>query len=83
MDAETENTQGAGHYTKKARFEYSVGTHVKLHTNDTWNDMHGIIHDLNPEAIEVFCVTKPLYRYFVSYNDAGRVLELVGGTQSR
>ena len=58
--------------------KYSVGTCVKLHTNDAWNDLHGIIDGLMGDFIAVFCVTKPMYRYYVNYCDAGRVLELVG-----
>jgi hypothetical protein len=58
--------------------KYSIGTHVKLHTDDTWNDLHGIIDDLMGDVIAVFCVTKPMYRYYVSFNDAGRILELLG-----
>jgi len=57
--------------------DYSVGTHIKLHTNDAWNNMHGIVDDMLGDIIAVFCVTMPLYRYFVSASDAGRILELL------
>ncbi|MCL2152627.1 MAG: hypothetical protein FWH57_06680 [Oscillospiraceae bacterium] len=57
---------------------YSIGAHVKLHTDDTWDNLHGIIDDLMGDIIAVFCVTKPMYRYYVSFNDAGRILELLG-----
>jgi len=56
---------------------YSVGTYVKLHTNDTWNDLHGIVDDLLGDFIAVFCITMPMYRYYVSYHDASNILELV------
>ena len=56
---------------------YSVGTHIKLHTNDAWNNLHGIVDDLLGDIIAVFCVTMPQYRYYVSCNDAGNILELV------
>ena len=61
----------------KIIMKYSVGTYVKLHTNDTWNDLHGIVDDLLDDTIAVFCITMPLYRYFVSSRDAVRILELV------
>ena len=57
--------------------KYSVGTYVKLHTNDTWNDLHGIVDDLLDDTIAVFCITMPLYRYYVNSGDAVKALELV------
>ena len=57
--------------------EYSVGTHIKLHTNDAWNNLHGIVDDQLGDTLAVFCITMPLYRYYVSYRDAGSVLELI------
>jgi len=66
------------HRTYMRLMEYSVGTYVKLHTNDTWNDLHGIVDDLLGDVIAVFCITMPLYRYYVNSNDAYRVLELIG-----
>ena len=57
--------------------EYSIGTHIKLHTNDSWNNLHGIIDDLIGDNIAVFCVAMPQYRYFVRPHDAGRILELI------
>jgi len=58
--------------------KYSIGTYVKLHTNDTWNDLHGIVDDLLGDVIAVFCIKMPMYRYYVRFDDAGRVLELLG-----
>jgi len=58
--------------------EYSIGTHVKLHTQDTWNDMYGIVDDHIGNVIAVSCIALPLYRYYVSFDDAGNILELVG-----
>jgi len=57
--------------------EYLKGSYVILHTNDAWNDLHGIVDDLLGDTISVFCVTKPTYRYYVSVNEAARKLELV------
>ena len=57
--------------------EYSKGTYIKLHTNDAWNNLHGIIDDLIGDTIAVFCVSMPQHRYFVYHNDAGRILELI------
>jgi len=59
------------------RTEYTVGTHIKLHTNDTWNNLHGIVDDKIGDIIAVFCVAMPQHRYFVCPNDAGEILELV------
>jgi len=58
--------------------KYSIGTQVILHTNDTWNDLHGIVDDLLGDTIAVFCITMPLYRYYVNTNDAICILEPVG-----
>jgi len=65
------------HRTVISIMEYSIGTYVKLHTNDTWDDLHGIIDNYHGDVIAVFCITMPLYRYYVNKNDANRVLELV------
>jgi hypothetical protein len=41
------------------------GLYVRLHTGDEWNGLYGIISEISDEIIAVFCVTMPLYRYFV------------------
>ena len=56
---------------------YEKGTYVILHTNDAWNDLHGIVDDLLGDTIAVFCITNPMHRYFVSVNEAARKLEPV------
>ena len=57
--------------------QYSIGTHIKLHTDDTWNNLHGIVDDLVGDIIAVFCVAMPQHRYFVCNDDAGKILELI------
>ena len=57
--------------------KYTVGTQIKLHTDDAWNNLHGIIDDKVGDVLAVFCVAMPLHRYFVYVNDVGRVLELI------
>ena len=57
--------------------KYSIGTCVVLHTNDAWNNLTGIVDDLLGDVIVVFCITKPLYRYYVSCDDAGIILERI------
>ena len=56
---------------------YSIGTHVKLHTHDNWNNLYGVVDDLVGDTIAVYCINMPLHRYFVSIKDAGKVLEFV------
>ena len=56
---------------------YSVGDQVRLHTHDSWNDLYGIIENVLGELIVVFCVTMPMYRYYVWRNEANIVLELM------
>jgi len=56
---------------------YEKGTYVILHTNDAWNDLHGIVDDLLGDTIAVFCVTNPAHRYYVSIHEAARKLEPV------
>jgi len=57
--------------------EYSIGTRVKLHTEDDWDELYGIIDDLIGDTIAVYCRAMPSYRYFVSLNEAGKRLEPV------
>ena len=57
--------------------EYSIGTCVKLHTNDDWNDLYGIIDDFVRDTIAVYCISMPSSRYYVDISEAGNILELV------
>ena len=56
---------------------YSIGTYIRLHTDDLWNGMFGIIDDLVGDTIVVHCTRMPLHRYYVNVYDAGSILELV------
>jgi len=56
---------------------YEKGSYVILHTNDAWDEMHGIVDDLLGDFIVVFCVTNPASRYYVNVNEAARKLEPV------
>jgi len=57
--------------------DYSVGACVKLHTNDDWNNLYGIIDDCIRDTIAVCCISMPTSRYYVDINEAGDILELV------
>ena len=57
--------------------EYPKGAYVRLHTNDDWNDLHGIVDDLLGDFFAVFCVTKPLFRYYISTSEVAGKLELI------
>jgi len=61
----------------KGKDRYSVGTRVKLHTHDDWDSLYGIVDELVGNTIAVSCITMPQYRYFVSLDDASRVLEFI------
>ena len=57
---------------------WEIGQYVKLHTDDEWNDLYGIILDICEEEkiIVVFCVTMPCYKYYVPMDAADNILEL-------
>ena len=56
---------------------YVKGTHVRLHTGDSWDKLVGIIDEIHGDTIAVFCTLMPVFRYFVSTIDADKVLEPV------
>jgi len=56
---------------------YTKGTHVRLHTHDTWDNMVGIVDEIHGDTIVVFCTMLPIFRYFVNISDAEKVLEIV------
>jgi len=52
--------------------------YVRLHTNDEWHGLYGIINDITDECITVFCVKYPLYMYFVWRNgNESQILEFI------
>ena len=53
------------------------GSHVKLHTSDSWNNLVGIVDEIHEDTITVFCTLMPMFRYFVSILEADSVLERV------
>jgi len=57
--------------------DYAIGARVKLHTDDAWNELYGIIDEFIGDTIAVYCITKPLYRYYVGIDEIGNVLELL------
>ena len=56
---------------------YIVGQQIRLRTSDDWNDLGGTVESIVNDTIVVFCVTMPLYRYYVGLCDADRVLEII------
>jgi len=56
---------------------YVKGTHVRLRTGDSWDNLVGIIDEVQGDIIIVFCTLMPISRYFVNIYDAEKVLELV------
>jgi len=56
---------------------YTIGTRVKLHTNDAWNNLYGIVDEFVGDNIVVYCINMPSYRYFVGMDEAGKILELL------
>jgi len=59
-------------------FLMQKGQYVRLHTDDDWNGLYGIISDTTDVAIAVFCVGMPSHRYYIwrDGNEA-RTLELL------
>ena len=53
------------------------GQYVRLHTDDEWNGLYGIIYEATDEYILVFCVIMPAFLYYVQRGDEARVLEIV------
>ena len=56
---------------------YEKGSHVRLHTSDSWNNLVGIVDEIQEDTIAVFCTLMPMFRYFVSIVEADSVLERV------
>ena len=56
---------------------YEKGSHVRLHTSDSWNNLVGIVDEVHGDSIAVFCTLMPMFRYFVSILEADVVLERV------
>jgi len=56
---------------------YEKGTFIKLHTNDSWDNLVGIVDEILGDTIVVFCTLMPMARYFVNIYDADTVLERV------
>jgi hypothetical protein len=55
------------------------GQYVRLHTDDEWDGLYGIICEAADGHVLVFCVAMPLYKYYVRLcGDEARVLEIVG-----
>jgi len=56
---------------------YVKGTHVRLHTQDSWDRLVGIVDEIHGDTIVVFCTMLPIFRYFVNISDADKILEIV------
>ena len=56
---------------------YVKGAHVKLRTDDSWDNLFGIVDEIHGDTIAVFCTLKPMFRYYVSVFDADNILEIV------
>jgi len=56
---------------------YEKGSHVRLHTSDSWNNLIGVVDEVKGDTIAVFCTLMPMFRYFVSTLEADLVLERV------
>ena len=56
---------------------YTKGTHVRLHTHDSWDNLVGIVDEIHGDTIVVFCTMLPIFRYFVNIYEADKVLEIV------
>ena len=57
--------------------EFSIGQHVKMHTNDEWNGLVGTVENLVGNTITVRCNTLSAYPCYIDTNDACRVLKSV------
>jgi len=53
------------------------GQYVRLHTDNEWDGLYGIICEATDEYILVFCVTMPAYRYYIQRGDEARIIEIV------
>jgi hypothetical protein len=54
------------------------GQYVRLHTNDDWNGLYGIIDYATDEIIAVFCVAMPFLNYYVRRDGSeAQVLEFI------
>lgn len=41
------------------------GDHVKIVADGDWKDLTGIVHKRSKDLLAIFCVTKPIYLYYV------------------
>ena len=56
---------------------YAKGTHVRLHTGDSWDELVGIVDEIHGDTIVIFCTLMPIFRYFVNVLEADQLLEIV------
>jgi hypothetical protein len=56
---------------------WKIGQHIKLHTNDEWNKLVGVIDTIWGDTIAIFSVLMPCYRYFVTFDNADKILERI------
>ena len=56
---------------------YSIGQYIRLTTSDDWNNMYGIISNIENSIIHVFCINMPCYQYFVDIDKADNILTVV------
>jgi len=56
---------------------YLIGQQIRLRTSDAWNDLGGTIESIFDGTLVIFCVTMPMYRYYVGINEADKVLEAI------
>ena len=57
--------------------KFFIGQYVKLNTEDEWNSSYGMITSLINNIIIIFCMNKPEYNYFVKYEEADKILEII------
>ena len=54
-----------------------IGQYVRLHTNDEWHGLYGIVCEIRNDEIIIFCMNKPCYNYVVKLEYIDDVLEVL------
>lgn len=58
---------------------FKKGQFCIIHTDDEWNELHGIIDQIDYESktLYIFTVQIPYFVYETTFNNASKVLEIV------
>ena len=54
-----------------------VGQLIRLHTDDEWDGLYGMVFKIGGDEIIIFCMAKPYYNYIVKRENIRDVLEIL------